>query len=104
VVGNNDHGPWTRALPTTATVRVGSVTILVTHIRAQLVIDPRTVGATVVVHGHSHRPESVRQGRVLFFNPGSAGPRRFKLPVTVGRLQVRGHRVESEIIPLRIER
>jgi hypothetical protein len=103
VVGNNDHGPWTRALPTTATVRVGSVTILVTHIRAQLAIDPQAVGASVVVYGHSHRPESVRQGRVLFFNPGSAGPRRFKLPVTVGRLRVRGHRVESEIIPLRIK-
>jgi uncharacterized protein len=104
VVGNNDHGPWTRSLATTEEVRVGSVTILVTHIRAQLAIDPETVGASVVVYGHSHRPESVRQGRVLFFNPGSAGPRRFKLPVTVGRLRVRGRRVEGEIIPLRIRR
>ena len=102
VVGNNDHGPWTRSLPTTVQVRVGLLTILMTHIRASLAIDPETAGASVVVYGHSHRPESVRQGRVLFFNPGSAGPRRFKLPVTVGRLHVRGRRVEGEIVPLRM--
>jgi predicted phosphodiesterase len=57
-------------------------------------------GKAAVVYGHSHRPENVRRGQVLYFNPGSAGPRRFSLPVTVGRLRLRGRRLEGEIIPL----
>jgi putative phosphoesterase len=97
VVGNNDHGPWTRALPQTTSVRVGSVTIVMTHIVATLA-DPGD--ASVIVYGHSHRPENVKRGRVLYFNPGSAGPRRFKLPVTVGRLRVQGRTISGEIVPL----
>jgi putative phosphoesterase len=99
VVGNNDHGPWTRALPQTVDVHVGPLTIVMTHIVATLT-DPDALGASVVVYGHSHRPENVKRGRVLYFNPGSAGPRRFKLPVTVGRLRVRGRSVEGEIVEL----
>jgi putative phosphoesterase len=97
VTGNNDRGGWTRSLPQTVDVRVGSVTIVMTHILASLV-DPPTAG--VVVYGHSHLPENVKRGRVLYFNPGSAGPRRFHLPVTVGRLRVQGRAVEGEIIDL----
>jgi uncharacterized protein len=104
VVGNNDHGPWTRTLPTTASIRIGTVGVIVTHILAALAIDPGAEGARVVVYGHSHRPENVTRDGVLYFNPGSAGPRRFKLPVTVGILEVRGRRVSSEIVPLRIPR
>ena len=104
VAGNNDHGPWTRGLPATAQVRAGGVTILITHIRDSLAVDPRTLGASVLVYGHSHKPESARRDGILFFNPGSAGPRRFKLPVTVGLLHVRGHRVEGEIVPLPLTR
>lgn len=100
VAGNNDHGPWTRSLPETTEVHIGSLTILMTHIVASLAVDPAALGVSVVVYGHSHRPENVRRGGVLFFNPGSAGPRRFKLPVTVGRLNVRGRRVEGEIVSL----
>jgi putative phosphoesterase len=99
VVGNNDHGPWTRALPQTTNLRVGSLTIVMTHILSTLA-DPGAFGASVVVYGHSHRPENVKRGRILYFNPGSAGPRRFKLPVTVGLLTVRGRRVEGEIVDL----
>jgi putative phosphoesterase len=99
VVGNNDHGPWTRALPETTEVRVGSLTIVMTHIVATLA-DPEALGAAVVVYGHSHRPENVRRGRVLFFNPGSAGPRRFNLPVTVGRLTIKGRKVQGRIVTL----
>lgn len=99
VTGNNDHGPWTRSLPQTADVRIGSLTIVVTHILTSLA-DPEALGAAVVVYGHSHRPENVRRGRVLFFNPGSAGPRRFRLPVTVGRLRVERRSVEGTIVPL----
>jgi uncharacterized protein len=102
VVGNNDHGPWTRGLPTTTEVRAGSVTVLMTHIVASLGADPAALGVSVVVYGHSHRPENVTRGRVLYFNPGSAGPRRFKLPVTVGLLHVRGRKVEGEIVPLKL--
>jgi putative phosphoesterase len=100
VAGNNDHGPWTRALPQTTEVRVGSVVIVMIHILASLAVDPADAGASVVVYGHSHRPENAKRGRVLYFNPGSAGPRRFKLPVTVGRLRVSGRRVTGEIVPL----
>jgi putative phosphoesterase len=97
VSGNNDHGPWTRTLPRTAEVRVGTITVVITHILASL-LEPGV--ASVVVHGHTHRPENVRRGNVLYFNPGSAGPRRFNLPVTVGRLCVRGRKIEGEIVPL----
>jgi len=100
VLGNNDHGPWTRPLPQTTEIRVGRVTIVMTHILAALTVDPKDVDASVVVYGHSHRPEKARRGGVLYFNPGSAGPRRFKLPVTVGRLDVRGSRVQATIIDL----
>ena len=100
VQGNNDHGPWTRALPQTTEVRIGSVIILMTHVVSSLAVEPRTVGASVVVYGHSHRPENLRRDGVLYFNPGSAGPRRFKLPVTVGRLTVRGARVQAKIVEL----
>jgi uncharacterized protein len=97
VTGNNDHGPWTRSLPQTIDVRVGSITIVMTHILASLG-EPGV--ASVVVYGHSHQPENVKRGGVLYFNPGSAGPRRFKLPVTVGRLRVKGRKVEGEIVDL----
>ncbi len=100
VVGNNDRGPWTRPLPQTAEVRVGSLTILMTHILASLTLEPAEVGASVVVYGHSHQPENKKRGRVLYFNPGSAGPRRFNLPVTVGRLRVQGGRVSGRILEL----
>ena len=100
VAGNNDHGPWARALPQTAEIRIGALTILMTHIVRTLAVEPRALGASVVVFGHSHRPENVRRGGVLYFNPGSAGPRRFKLPVTVGRLTVGGRGVQGKILDL----
>jgi uncharacterized protein len=99
VRGNNDHGPWTRPLPETTEIRVGAVAIVMTHIVSTLA-DPGALGASVVVFGHSHRPENVRRDGVLFFNPGSAGPRRFNLPVTLGRLDIRGRRVQGKIVPL----
>lgn len=100
VAGNNDHGPWTRSLPQTTEIRIGPIAIVMTHIVTTLAVDPAADGISVVVYGHSHRPENVRRGRVLYFNPGSAGPRRFNLPVTVGRLTIRGRRVEGEIVHL----
>jgi len=100
VRGNNDTGPWARRLPARATRTIGRCTILVVHDRKELRGDP-PAGVDVVVSGHCHRPAVARAGAVLFVNPGSAGPRRFSLPVTVARLYP-DVTPEAEIIALRV--
>jgi putative phosphoesterase len=100
VRGNNDHDPWGSRLPETATVEAGRVRMHVLHDLHHLAIDPAAEGMAVVVAGHSHEPRRERRNGVLYFNPGSAGPRRFRLPVTVGRLLVRGERVSARIVVL----
>lgn len=100
VRGNNDHGAWAQALPETAMVEDAGVRILVIHDLKQLRIDAAAAGLAAVVSGHSHRPRVERKEGVLYVNPGSAGPRRFKLPVSVGRLIVHRARVEAELIEL----
>jgi putative phosphoesterase len=90
VRGNNDTGDWARALPTHVTLAVQQVTILVVHDIADLDGDPRNQGIGVVITGHSHKPLIDERDGVLFVNPGSAGPRRFKLPVSAGLLVVNG--------------
>jgi putative phosphoesterase len=100
VRGNNDRDAWGRRLPATATLEAEGVRIHVLHDRHDLRLDPRAAGHDVVVFGHSHQPLKERRGGVLYFNPGSAGPRRFRLPVTVGCLVVRAGRVSARIVPL----
>jgi len=100
VRGNNDIDPWGRRLPETLTVEVGGVYIHLLHVLGELALDPRAEGVKVVVSGHSHQPRRGRRGGVLYVNPGSAGPRRFCLPVTVGRLVIRDGRVSANIVPL----
>jgi putative phosphoesterase len=100
VRGNNDRGPWAAALPETATVELGGALVYLVHDRACLDLDPGAAGVAVVVTGHSHKPAQVISDGVLYFNPGSAGPRRFSLPITVGRLRCEGGRVQAEIVPL----
>lgn len=101
VLGNNDRDPWGRGLPEAVTVEIGGVRLHLLHALPDLRLDPRVAALSVVVFGHSHRPETRRQEGVLYFNPGSAGPRRFRLPVTVGRLSIRaGGRVSARIVPL----
>lgn len=95
VRGNNDTGEWAAPLPTHATLIVQQVTILVVHDIAELGCEPRDEGIGVVVSGHSHKPSISERDGVLFVNPGSAGPRRFKLPVCAGRLLVDGARVSA---------
>lgn len=90
VRGNNDRGAWAKLLPATTTLAIAGVRILVVHDLATLAIDPHRIGANVVVSGHSHRPSVETRDGVLYINPGSAGPRRFRLPVSVGHLLVRG--------------
>ncbi len=98
--GNTDHEAWARKIPTTDLLEVGDVSIYILHNLAQLDLKPEAAGFSVVVYGHTHKPEQETKNDVLYFNPGSAGPKRFKLPVTLGRLVVEGHTVRGEILQI----
>ena len=92
VSGNIDQGPgapaWARALPETAVVEAGATFIYVLHDLQQLDLDPRAAGFHIVVSGHSHKPLRQVTAGVLYINPGSAGPKRFQLPISVARLDL----------------
>jgi uncharacterized protein len=98
VRGNVDKGAWARKLRETEVVTLGGVSIYVLHDLAQLDLKPEAAGFHVVISGHSHVPMQEKRGGVLYFNPGSAGPRRFKLPVSVGKLIVEKGKVRGEIV------
>lgn len=100
VRGNNDRAGWAAPIPYTADIEFDGVRIHVLHILGELAIDPAAAGVKVVVSGHSHRPIVETRDGVLFVNPGSAGPRRFALPVSVARLWVDDGRVEAELVTL----
>ena len=102
VRGNNDIGAWAERLSGTELVRIGQVFIYALHDIAQLDIDPGGVGMHVVVSGHSHRPSVEHRGRVLYVNPGSAGPRRFRLPVSVAEFLVTGREVSARLVELAV--
>lgn len=88
VRGNNDFGGWARAVEETVLLTFGGVRLYALHDLAQLAVDPAALGVRVVVSGHSHRPLVRESGGVLYVNPGSAGPRRFALPIAVGELRI----------------
>lgn len=88
VRGNIDRGCWAAELPATAIVEAGPVTIYVLHDVHELDLDPAAAGIQIVVSGHSHQPSRSERSGILYINPGSAGPRRFQLPVTVARLNL----------------
>lgn len=100
VRGNNDRGAWTKALRETEVIQLDGATVFIVHDAASVSVDPRAAGYAAVVHGHSHRPRCEVLAGVLWFNPGSAGPRRFKLPIAVGRIWVEGGGVAGEVITL----
>jgi hypothetical protein len=100
VRGNNDHGGWAEDLAETQRVQIDAVVIYVIHDIAQLDIDPRAARVRVVVSGHSHVPATVERSGVLYVNPGSAGPRRFKLPIAIGDLTIEGSVVSARIVRL----
>jgi uncharacterized protein len=100
VRGNIDTQDWATALPPTEAVEVGEVLFWVLHEIAHLDLDPAAAGFAAVVFGHSHQPSIETRDGVLYVNPGSAGPRRFKLPVTVARARVSGRRIQAEILEL----
>jgi len=100
VRGNVDKEAWALKLPGTEVFEVGGVSIYILHDLAQLDLKPKAAGFAVVVSGHSHVPKQETRDGVLYFNPGSAGPRRFKLPVSVGRLILEDGKVRGELINL----
>ena len=100
VCGNIDKGSWAAALPLTELVEVGDHRFFVLHDIAQLDVDPVAAGFAAVVFGHSHRPSIETRNGVLLLNPGSAGPRRFKLPITVARVKTSGRHICADIVDL----
>jgi putative phosphoesterase len=100
VRGNVDRAAWAKKIPTTNLLQTGGVSMYVLHNLQELDLKPEAAGFAVVVSGHSHMPKQEVKNGVLYFNPGSAGPRRFRLPVSVGRLMVRDGRVSGEIVDL----
>jgi len=100
VRGNIDTQAWARKLPATEAVAIGSLVLWVLHDRSELDLDPVAAQFAAVIFGHSHKPSIEMQDRVLYLNPGSAGPRRFRLPVTVARLRIVGTSIEPQIVEL----
>ena len=91
VRGNNDRGAWAGALAETARIGFGETIVYVIHDLARLDVEPRAAGIRVVVSGHSHIPKIGERDGVLYINPGSAGRRRFRLPISLGDLRIDGH-------------
>jgi uncharacterized protein len=100
VRGNVDRGPWASELPTTAALTIEQVSVYVLHSLSDLDLVPEAAGVRVVVSGHSHRPAIQERNGVLYVNPGSAGPRRFRAPVSVALMEVQGARIEVRVVPL----
>jgi len=101
VRGNTDRGDWAAKLPHIRLVEVGGMLIWVLHELFSLDLDPAAAGFNAVIFGHSHRPHLEQKNGVLFLNPGSAGPRRFTLPVSLALLKIAGNSLEPQIIELK---
>jgi putative phosphoesterase len=100
VRGNNDTQVWAARLAQTELVRVGNIFLYVIHNLEELDIDPAAAGVRVVVSGHSHQPKVEERAGILYVNPGSCGPRRFRLPISAGELTVSGSAVKARIVDL----
>jgi uncharacterized protein len=100
VRGNNDRAEWANKLPLTEVVEVESHSLYVLHDIADLDIDPAAAGMSAVITGHSHKPRAELRDGVLFINPGSAGPRRFRLPIALARLDISPAGIEHELVVL----
>ena len=104
VRGNNDRGAWAMSLRESELVEVAGLLLYAIHDIGEIDIDPETAGVRVVVSGHSHRPGMEERGGVLFVNPGSAGPRRFTLPISIAELVVDGDDVSVRFAELSDQR
>lgn len=100
VRGNNDVAPWAMELPETRTLSAGERRLHLLHDLKTLALDPSAAGIAAVISGHSHRPSVERRDGVLYVNPGSAGPRRFSLPIAVARLRLRDDGLDAELVTL----
>jgi hypothetical protein len=102
VRGNKDQGAWATRLPETEVIEVDRVMLYMLHDVHALDLDPAAAGFHAVISGHSHRPSIAKRQGVLFVNPGSAGPRRFTLPISVAWLSIRGDTIEAQLIELSV--
>ena len=100
VRGNNDRGRWASAIPETEVVEVGGVSLYLLHDLHELDLEPRAAGFAAVISGHSHQPRVEEKDGVLYLNPGSAGPRRFKLPISLATLTIAKGRVKAQLVTL----
>jgi len=103
VRGNVDRGPWAAALPETELVEIEGLSIYLIHDLGQLDLKPEAAGIRVVIYGHSHQPKIEEKNGVLFFNPGSAGPRRFHLPMSLGVLEINVGKIQARLINLEVQ-
>ena len=101
VRGNMDGGPWARGLREAEVVEIDRSLLYVLHDAQEIDLDPAAAGFRAVISGHTHRPTLCRRNGVLFLNPGSAGPRRFRLPVSAAILHLEGESLEAELIELK---
>jgi uncharacterized protein len=97
----SDTGAWAKRLAGTEIVEVGEIFIYVIHDLAQIDIDPEAAGVRVVISGHSHQPLIEERDGILYFNPGSSGPRRFKLPIPVGEITITGANVSARVVEIK---
>jgi putative phosphoesterase len=102
VRGNVDRGAWADRLPLSEIVEHDGFRLYVLHILEDLDLDPPTAGFHAVITGHTHRPKMETKDGALYFNPGSAGPRRFDLPVSVGRLSITDGKLVGELVYLQV--
>ena len=102
VRGNNDRDEWARALPLTEVVEIGAHHVYLLHDIADLDVDPAAAGFAAVITGHSHKPLAQMREGVLYLNPGSAGPRRFNLPIAVARLTVAADALTAQLLQLEV--
>ena len=100
VRGNNDRGRWASDIPETEVVEVGGVSLYLLHDLHELDLEPRAAGFAAVISGHSHQPRIEEKDGVLYLNPGSAGPRRFKLPISLATLTIAKGRVKARLVTL----
>jgi uncharacterized protein len=100
VRGNNDRGAWAKVIPETDVLELGGVSLYLLHDLHELDLEPRAAGFAAVISGHSHQPKLEERDGVLYLNPGSAGPRRFKLPISLATLTIAKKRVRAQLVTL----
>jgi uncharacterized protein len=104
VRGNNDKGAWAEAIPETEFFEFSGIHVYAIHDLSLLDLDPSAAGIQVVVSGHSHQHRIELRDGIFFVNPGSAGPRRFRLPISVGEISVEGGVISPRIVKLDLDR